>query len=99
MTSKNGKVAVENINWPGQTTNVDAAKYAAMKKVLLKILPKKPPGLTQEEMFDAIKPHLPQGLWPRGEKSGWWAKCVQLDLEAKKIIIRTESKPLTWHRV
>lgn len=99
MTSKNEKVAVENINCPGQTTNVDAVKYTAMKKVLLKVLPKKPPGLTQKEMFEAIKPHLPEDLWPAGEKSGWWAKTVQLDLEAKKVITRTDTKPLTWHRV
>ena len=99
MTSKRTKIAVENINCPGQTTNVDATKYAAMKKVLLKVLPKKTPGLTQKQMFEAIKPHLPQDLWPGGEKSGWWAKVVQLDLEAKAIIVRTDSKPLTWHRL
>lgn len=99
MKSKEKKIAVENINCPGQTNNVDAEKYAAMKKVLLKVLPKKPPGLTQKEMFAAIIPHLPQQLWPQGEKSGWWAKTVQLDLEAKKVIVRTESKPLTWHKV
>jgi hypothetical protein len=99
MTTKKDKIAIENVNCPGQTTNVDAAKYAAMRKVLLKVLPKKPPGLTQKEMFEAILPHLPQDLWPQGEKSGWWAKSVQLDLEAKRIIVRTDSKPLTWHKV
>jgi len=93
------KIAIENFNCPGTTTNVDAAKYAAMKKVLLKVLPKKPPGLTQKEMSEAIIPHLPQDLWPGGNKSGWWAKTVQLDLEAKEVIVRTDSKPLTWHRV
>lgn len=99
MPSKQDKIAVENVNCPGQTTNVDAAKYKAMRKVLLKVLPKKAPGLTQKEMFEAVRPHLPEDLWPGGEKSGWWAKCVQLDLEAKELILRTDSKPLTWHRV
>lgn len=99
MAKKNEKIAVENVNCPGQITNVDATKYAAMKRVLLKVLPKKPPGLSQKEMFEAILPHLPQDLWPNGEKSGWWAKTVQLDLEAKQVIARTNSKPLTWHRV
>ena len=93
------KIAIENINCPGQTTNVDATKYDAMKKVLLKVLPKKPPGLTQAEMFEAILPYLPQDLWPGGKKSGWWAKTVQLDLEAKNVIVRTDTKPLTWHKV
>lgn len=96
---KNEKIAIENINCPGQTTNVDAMKYNAMKKILLKVVPRKTPGITQNEMFTAILPHLPQELWPGGDKSGWWAKTVQLDLEAKKLIVRTNSKPLTWHRV
>ena len=91
-------VVVENVNCPGRTSNVDAVKYYAMKKALLKVLPKKPPGLTQREMFNAILPHLPDELWPKGAKSGWWAKTVQLDLEAKQILFRTGNKPLTWHR-
>lgn len=41
----------------------------------------------------------PQDLFPGGEKSGWWAKTVQLDLEAKGILVRdTKSKPLRWWR-
>ncbi len=93
------KIQIENINCPGQTSNVDAEKYQAMKKVLLKVIPKKAPGITQTEMQKAILPHLPEDLWPGGAKSGWWAKTVQLDLEAKQLIVRTDSKPLTWHRV
>ena len=92
------KIPVENVNHPGKTTNVDAAKYAAMKKALLKVLPKKPPGLTQSEMKEATKPHLPEDLFPAGATAGWWAKTVQLDLEAKGVLIRTDAKPLTWHR-
>jgi hypothetical protein len=97
MTS-NEKIAIQNVNCPGKTTNVNAEKYRAMKKVLLKVVPRQPPGLTQKEMFEAIRPHLPENLWPNGEKSGWWAKTVQLDLEAKRILSRTQSKPLTWYR-
>ena len=93
------KIAIENINCPGRLSNVDAVKYLAMKRVLLEILPKKSPGLTQSEMQEAILPFLPQELWPEGQKSKWWAKTVQLDLEAKGLIVRTDQKPLTWHRV
>lgn len=100
MPSPNAeKIAVENVNCPGQVTNVDATKYAAMRKVLLKVIPKKQPGLTQNEMKQAIQPHLPQDLWPGGAKSGWWMKTVQLDLEAKDLLQRTDSKPLTWYRL
>lgn len=92
------KIEVENVNVPGYTSNVNAEKYHAMKKVLLNVLPKKLPGLTQKEMMDAVKPHLSQDLWPGGKKSGWWVKCVQLDLEAKKLVLRTDTKPLQWFR-
>jgi len=95
---KREKISIENINCPGQSSNVDAVKYMAMKKVLLKVIPKKPPGLTQSEMQAAILPFLPQDLWPNGQKSKWWAKTVQLDLEAKGRLIRTSQKPLTWHQ-
>ena len=94
------KVTVENINVPGYTTRVDATMYEAMKRAMLAALPAEPPGMTQAEMREAVKEHLPEGFFPGGAKAGWWAKCVQLDLEAKGIIRRTvDVKPLRWHRV
>lgn len=91
-------IEVENVNCPGSKNNIDAVKYSAMRKILLKVLPKKGPGLSQAEMFTAILPHLPEDLWPGGTKSGWWAKTVQLDLEAKGLVARSDTKPLRWHR-
>ena len=93
------KIEIENVNCPGQTTKVDAEKYSAMRKVLLRVVSKTAPGITQKEMQVAILPHLPEKLWPGGQKSGWWAKTVQLDLEAKGLLTRVDSKPLTWHQV
>lgn len=91
-------IGIQNINVPGKTTRVNAAKYAAMRKALLKALPATPPGLTQAEMFAAVIPHLPDDLFPGGAKSGWWVKTVQLDLEAKHLISRTPGSPLRWHQ-
>ena len=96
--SNQDKIEVENINCPGRTSNVDAIKYKAMKKALLIVLSKKTPGLTQKEMMEAVVPHLPEELWPNGEKSGWWVKTVQLDLEAKQKVLRTSTKPIQWYR-
>jgi len=93
-----GRVTVENVNVPGYTSSVDAAMYNAMKKAVLKVLPAKAPGLTQAEMFSAVVPHLPVDQFPGGAKAGWWVKCVQLDLEAKRKIVREPSKPLRWHK-
>jgi hypothetical protein len=93
-----GRVTVQNVNVPGYSSTVDAGMYNAMKKALLKVLPAKSPGLTQSEMFSAVVPLLPDALFPGGAKAGWWVKCVQLDLEAKRLIEREPSKPLRWHK-
>lgn len=93
------KVAVENINTPGKTTNVDKAKYMAMKNAMLATLPKASPGMTAKEAKEAAKPHLPEDLFPGGATSGWWQKCVQLDLEAKGVVVREDTKPLRFHQV
>lgn len=97
--SKQETVSVENVNHPGLLTNVNAVKYHAMRRALLEVLPDSPPGLTQREMLGAVVSHLPEEIFPEGKTSGWWAKTVQLDLEAKGIVERTDSKPLTWYQV
>ena len=99
MGDDDGKIVVENVNVPGRTTRVDGKMYAAMKKAMLKVLPASPPGLTQSEVREAVVPHLPEELYPGGAKVGWWSKTVQLDLEAKSVIIREDTKPLRWHQI
>jgi len=94
---KRKMVKVENVNVPGYTSHVDAEKYEAMREAMLQVLPKEPPGLTQREMMEVLAPILPDSLWPQGQKAMWWAKTVQLDLEAKGIVKRRRSKPLRWH--
>jgi hypothetical protein len=97
--TKSTKIAVETVNVPGYTHLVDATLYAAMRKALLRALPSHAPGLTQTEMRRAVLPYLSQDLFPKGAKVDWWAKSVQLDLEAKGVVRREDSKPLRWHRV
>ena len=92
------RITVENVNVPGATSRVNAVMYRAMEKALYKVLPSSAPGLTQTEMREAVVAHLPEDLFPQGAKAGWWAKSVQLDLEAKGVIAREATKPLRWHR-
>jgi hypothetical protein len=95
----NKKITVENVNVPGYTTRLDAVMYGAMRRAILKVLPAKAPGLTQALIRSAVIPHLPKDLFPGGAKAAWWAKAVQLDLEAKRLLTREPSKPLRWHRL
>lgn len=94
----NEKIEVENVNHPGKTERVDAEKYHAMHEAMLKVLPSTAPGMTSDDIRDAVKPHLPQTLFPGGQTSGWWFKCVQLDLEAKHIIARSPGRPLRLYK-
>ena len=93
-TNKGDRIELENINHPGKTTLADAAMYAAMKRAVLNVLPAVSPGLTADELGQAVLAHLPQKLYPNGAKAGWWTKAVQLDLEAKGIIVREKTRPL-----
>lgn len=92
------KIEVENVIRPGSAYRVDAQKYQAMRRAYLKVLPTKPPGLTIADVLARVMEHLPDDLFPGGAKAGWWAKTVQLDLEAKGIIKRANTKPLRLHR-
>jgi hypothetical protein len=92
------KTKIENVLQPGKTYSVDAAKFEAMKSAYLKVLPKAAPGLTPAEIQKLALPHLPQDLFPGGEKAGWWNKSVQLDLEAKGVIIRGPGAPVRLWR-
>ena len=94
----NKKIEIENVLRPGRTTRVDADKYDAMKRAFVSVLPATSPGLTAAEIGAAVLRHLPQDLFPGGAKAGWWKKAVQLDLEAKGVIAREDTKPLRWHK-
>lgn len=90
-------IEVENVNHPGKTARLDAAKYKLARAAMLKFLPKKAPGLTQAEMMQAMRAALPRAEFP-GTTSSWWMKSVQLDLEAKGLVKRDGGKPLRWRR-
>jgi len=94
MTKHEDKIEIENINKPGHVERVDREKYEAMRNALLSVLPKALPGLTVAEAQAALVPLLPQDLFPGGAKAGWWLKAAQLDLEAKRVILREKTKPL-----
>jgi Family of unknown function (DUF6958) len=68
--------------------NIDRPKYETLKKAIVSALRGK--QLTHAELFKQINKTL------KGKFSGsisWYAETVKLDLEARKIIERTSSKP------
>ena len=92
------KVEVLKPNKPDYKARVDAAPYSAMKKAMLKVLPKKSPGITEIDLFAALAPQLPKDMFPGGALVIWWAKCVHADLEARGITVREPGRPVRWHK-
>lgn len=88
-------VEVRNVNHPDYRGRVNAAKYKAMQKAM-RLGMAGSNGMTQAEMKEAATPHLPQDLFPQGKAAGWWSKTVQLDLEARGVMGRTDTKPLEF---
>lgn len=93
------KIEVRNVNVPDHVTRVDAAKYQAMKSALIAVLPENAPGITVAEAHEALKPSLPEDLFPGGKTSGWWLKTVQLDLEARGEMGREATKPMRIFKI
>jgi len=98
MTKQTAKIRVRNVHHPGHVRYVDPEMYEAMKRAFLRVLPRTSPGLTAAEILELLPIHLPEKLFPGGAKVGWWAKTVQLNLEAKRSIAREKSSPLRWHK-
>lgn len=98
MAKQTAKIPVRNVIRPESLRYVDRDMYEAMKRAFLKVLPRTSPGLTATEIRERLTAHLPQTLFPGGAKAGWWAKTVQLDLEAKRTIAREKTSPLRWRK-
>ena len=94
-----GKITVQNVGQPGKIYQVDAAKYAEMRAAFLAVMPDAAPGLTPPEIGAAVRPLLAEALFPGGATSGWWVKCVQLDLEAQGVVARGPKGPVRLWRV
>jgi hypothetical protein len=97
--NRRDKIVVENVNHPGHVKSVNAAMYRAMRQAFLRVLPKRSPGLTLAEIRERLISRVPKQRFPGGDKVGWWAKTVQLDLEAKGLVVRDRSSPLRLRRV
>jgi hypothetical protein len=82
------KIEVENVNAPDHKVNLDA---------MMAVISSEP--MTYAAIKEGVLPILSQEHFPEGKTSGWWIKAVQLDLEAKGVVVRHKSKPLTWSKV
>jgi hypothetical protein len=97
MPNRDDQIEVFNVNHPGRSSFVSKDKYKEVKRVLKDYMPDKSPGLTQDEMASLVIEHVSGKVFEDRTKAGWWMKSVQLDLEAREVMIRENSRPLRWH--
>ena len=82
-----------------QGTNIDAAKYEAMKAALLTVVPADDAGFPFQDLADAVRPHLPDELFANASVN-WYVVTVKLDLEARGLIERVHgARPQCLRRV
>jgi hypothetical protein len=68
--------------------NIDRNKYEVVRRIMLTILKNK--ELTHTDLFERLNKKLKRKF--DGNVS-WYGETVKLDLEARKLIERTPSKP------
>lgn len=95
--SATATIEVRTPNKKGYVGRVNRDKYEAMRDVLLRVLPSREPGVTQSEMMAAVLAEADKSVFPK-TTAMWWAKSVQLDLEAQGLVVRDGGKPLRWRK-
>ncbi len=89
---------MEVLTREGKPWRVNRAKFEAMRASLLAVLPQEPPGMTVADAKAALLPGLDPVSFPGGDKAGWWIKAVQLDHEARGLIMRSKGSPIRIYR-
>jgi hypothetical protein len=97
MPGRKEQIEVFNINTPGRSSFVHKDKYDEVKRVMKTYMPTRSPGVTQDEMASLVIERVSEAVFDDKSKAGWWMKTVQLDLEARQVVVREKTKPARWH--
>ena len=65
----------------------DAARYRAMKRALLQVIPRRGEGVAFGDLSELVRPRLPEDVF-EGASVTWHVTSVKLDLEARGLIER-----------
>ena len=89
-------IQARNVNHPEHRENLKADKYHIIRRAMLESLSESA-WLSFSDLEDRIRAHLierdvPKSLFPKAGSVRWYAKAVQLDLEARGEIERQPKK-------
>ncbi len=81
-------------------TRIAKAKYDAVRKALLSVVPKRKDGIAFTELPKLVAPKLPAEMLPAKGSATWLTVVVKLDLEARGMLQRVEGvKPQRVRRL
>jgi len=82
-----------------QGVNIEKSKYDAMRRALLRVIPRRAAGVPFRDVYALVEDHLDRNVFPPGVSVGWYVVTVKLDLEARGEIARVEgAKPQRLRR-
>lgn len=80
--------------------NIERAKYDAMRKALLAVIPKRRDGVAFRQLTDLVRARLPKRTFPPEASVKWYVVAVKQDLEARGLIEQVPGrKPQHLRRV
>jgi len=71
-------------------TRIDKAKYDAVRKAILAVVPRRGKGALFKALPKAVAKRIPADLLPRKGSASWYTTVVKLDLEARGLIRRVD---------
>lgn len=82
---------------PAAMRTTGKREYLLMTKVVLDVVPSRPPGLALGEVYDAVRDKATKRDFP-GDTHRMWAKQVLLDLQAKGVLVEDGGRPSKWRK-
>jgi len=100
MATKEPTILTKTVSKGKGGTRVSKAKYDAVRKALLSVVPKKKEGIPFSDLAKLVAPKLPKEMRPTKGSASWLTVVVKLDLEARGVLQRVEgAKPQRVRRV
>ncbi len=98
--STNERIQLWNANTGREDVKIDRAKYEAVRRAILKAMPRKGSTISFKELPVAVEMALPDGQIPGGGSVMWYVTTVKLHMEYEGEIERVEgAKPQVIRRL
>jgi hypothetical protein len=85
---KSATTKTRNVNPGVDGLRISQEKYDAVRKAILKAIPRGRTGLLFKDLPKAVAQCVPAELFPKRGSASWYTTVVKLDLEARGVLRR-----------